>query len=65
MPMIEVATEDTPFHCEKVKDKVGGKRLIGMITVKNNCIDGDCPFFSQYGKGKLLCTFNKLAKETE
>lgn len=63
MPMIEVATVNTPFYCEKVKDKVGGKRLIGMITVKNHCIDGDCPFFSQFANGKLLCTFNKLAKE--
>lgn len=56
--MIKIATKDKLFHCEKNKNKLGGKRLVGMITVQNNCIDGNCPFFSQYSKGKLLCTFN-------
>jgi len=65
MPVLKITTIDTPFHCTKDKDKLGGIRLVSMITVQSKCIDGKCPFFAQYGKGKLVCTFNELAKETK
>ena len=65
MPVLKIAKEDEPFHCIKDKDKLNGARLVRMITVKSHCIDGGCPFFSQYHNGKLICTFNELAKEKE